>query len=262
MSELLYLLAIIMGILTGGITSLIGASGVMVVVPILALLFGVSTHMAIGTSLFVDVIASVTVAYNYYKNDNTDLRSGIWMAVASVVGAQFGASFAGGIGDHSLSEFFGIALVLSGVFMLLKNPKGKKDSLEIITGLVRFRKEWHRMAATFIVGLGIGIISGLIGAGGGVMILIALIVLLSFPLHKAIGTSTFIMAVTALSSSIGYGMRGNINYVLGGFLAFGAVIGGLAGSRIANKINEKTLKKAVGLCFMVIGIAMTVLEFL
>ena len=92
------------------------------------------------------------------------------------------------------------------------------------------------------------------------MILLALIILMSFPLHKAIGTSTLIMAITALSSTVGYATRGKIDFLLSILLSAGAVLGGILGSRYANKVNEKTLQKAVGICFMVLGMVMTAMD--
>ena len=259
MSLVLYLLAICIGIITGGITSLIGASGVMIVVPVLTMLFNVSVHTAIGTSLFVDVIASLTVSYSYYKNGNIELKSGIWIALTSIIGAQLGASLASKMGEGNLSSSFGIVLVIAGLSMLRKSYKKKSDSTDTISGFIHFKAEWQKILAALIIGLGIGILSGIFGAGGGVMILLALIVLMSFPLHKAIGTSTLIMAITALSSTVGYAMRGNINIILGSFIAAGAVLGGVLGSRYANKVNEKTLQKVVGICFMAMGVVMTVI---
>ncbi len=262
MNLALYLLAIVIGVITGGITSLIGASGVMIIVPILTMLFKVSVHTAIGTSLFVDVIASLTVSYSYYKNGNIELKSGIWIALTSIIGAQLGASFASKMGEGNLSSSFGIVLVLAGLSMVRKSYKEKKDSSNTLSKLVNFKKEWQRILAALVIGLGIGILSGIFGAGGGVMILLALIVLMSFPLHKAIGTSTLIMAITALSSTVGYGVRGNIDFVLGSLLSVGAVFGGIIGSRYANKVNEKTLQKVVGICFMAMGIIMTAIEII
>ena len=259
MSLVLYLLAICIGVVTGGITSLIGASGVMIIVPILTMFFKVSVHTAIGTSLFVDVIASLTVSYSYYKNGNIELKSGIWIALTSIIGAQLGASLASKMGEGNLSSSFGIVLVIAGLSMLRKSYKKKSDSTDTISGFIHFKAEWQKILAALIIGLGIGILSGIFGAGGGVMILLALIVLMSFPLHKAIGTSTLIMAITALSSTVGYAMRGNINIILGSFIAAGAVLGGVIGSRYANKVNEKTLQKVVGICFMAMGVVMTVI---
>ena len=258
MSYLFYLLAIGIGIITGGITSLIGASGVMVIVPILTMIFHISAHTAIGTSLFVDVIASITVAYSYLKKGNVELKAGIWIAISSVIGAQVGALLASNIADQHLSTSFGFVLIAAGLSMIFKKDKKQKNDSK----KNRFKAEWQKIIAALIIGLGIGIISGMFGAGGGVMILLALIIIMKLPLHKAIGTSTMIMSITALSSTIGYAVRGNFDLTLGCLLALGAIVGGIMGSRYANKVNEKTLQKVVGICFMSLGIAMTVLNII
>lgn len=259
MSIIFYLIAVAIGVITGGITSLIGASGVMIIVPILTMFFNISVHTAIGTSLFVDVIASLTVAYSYYKSGNIELKSGIWIALTSIVGAQIGAMFASKMGEGNLSSSFGIVLIIAGLSMVRKSYKEKGDK-PAAGGLIHFKAEWQRILAALFIGLGIGILSGIFGAGGGVMILLALIILMSFPLHKAIGTSTLIMAITALSSTVGYAIRGKIDILLGSFLAAGSILGAVLGSRYANKVNEKTLQKVVGICFVVMGAVMTVIS--
>lgn len=262
MNLISYLFAIIIGIITGGITSLIGASGVMIIVPLLTIFFKVGVHTAIGTSLFVDVAASLTVAYSYYKNGNIELKSGIWIALTSIIGAQFGASLASKMGEGNLSSSFGIVLIIAGFSMIRKSSKEKCNSSDNLSKFVHFNKGWQKIVSALIIGLGIGILSGIFGAGGGVMILLALIVLMSFPLHKAIGTSTLIMAITALSSTIGYATRGNINFLLGILISAGAIFGGILGSHYANRVNEKTLQKIVGICFSAMGIVMTAIEIL
>ncbi|MCY6484197.1 sulfite exporter TauE/SafE family protein [Clostridium aestuarii] len=254
-----YLLSIFIGIVCGSITSLIGASGVMVIVPILTMFFNISVHAAIGTSLFVDVVASLTVSYSYYKNGNIDLKSSIWIALTSIIGAQLGASLASNMGESNLSSSFGIVLIIAGLSMLLKSYKNKTSSPNKINKFICFKSEWQKILASLIIGLGIGVLSGVFGAGGGVMILFALISIMSFPLHKAIGTSTLIMAITALSSTIGYAAKGNINFMLSALISIGAILGGIIGSRYANNINEKTLKKIVGICFTLMGVIMTIL---
>lgn len=258
MNFIFYLLAIGIGMITGGLTSLIGASGGLVLVPVLTMLFSIDVHTAIGTSLFVDVIVSITVAYSYFKNGNIELKSGLWIALTSIIGAQLGVLFASKMAAGNLSSIFGVVLVIAGLSMIRKSYKEKSgsDLSNGVTGFIYFKNEWQKICAALLVGLGIGILSGIFGAGGGVMILLALIIIMSFPLHKAIGTSTLIMAITALSSTIGYAVRGKIDFVLGSFLTVGAVLGGILGSRYANKVNEKTLRKVVGICFAVMGVVM------
>ena len=257
MNVAFYLLAVAIGIVTGGITSLIGASGVMVVVPVLTMFYHLSGHSAIGTSLFVDVIASIVVSYTYFKNGNIEIKSGIWIAIASIAGAQLGALFSSQIKEGPLSAMFGGFLVISGVALIVKSYKKKGEPRE---PKIKFTRKWQQIVSSIIIGVGIGILSGLFGAGGGVMILLALIVIMSYPLHKAIGTSTLIMAMTALSSTVGYAYHGNIDLILGCFLSAGAVIGGILGSRYANSVNDKVLQKVVGVCFMCLGVVMTVME--
>lgn len=256
---MLYVMMIVIGLVTGALTGLMGSSGVMVVVPVLSMLFGVSMHTAIGTSLLVDVIASITVSFTYFKNKNIDLKAGMWIAISSVIGAQVGALCASNMGENNLGSSFAVVLILSGIGMMKKKPEGKKPLVEKIQERLNFDKEWKKTVASLVIGFGIGILSGIFGAGGGVMILIALIVILSFPLHKAIGTSTMIMTITAISSMTGYATRGNVDMKLGIFIGIGSAIGGIIASRYANKINEATLKKIVGIVFVVLGLVMCIM---
>lgn len=110
------------------------------------------------------------------------------------------------------------------------------------------------------IGLVTGTITSLVGAGGGIMILLALIFILRYPMHEAIGTSTVIMAITALASTIGYGAQGSIDYLWSLLIALGAVIAGIIGSQFANKIDERRLKQIVSILFVVIGALMIALQ--
>jgi uncharacterized membrane protein YfcA len=101
--SLLGLIAV--GLCSGGVTGLIGASGVLIVVPVLTLLLGLPIHTAIGTSLAVDVIASTIVSIVYYKMGNVELRLGIGLALGTVIGAQVGSRIAS-------ARFIGIAMIV------------------------------------------------------------------------------------------------------------------------------------------------------
>jgi uncharacterized protein len=254
-----YLLAVVVGVLTGGITSLMGGSAVMIVVPVLTLAFGFRTRTAIGTSLFVDVITSLTVAYYYHRHGHIRLKPGLWIAVASVVGAQLGVQIAARMGERGLSSGFSLVSTAAGIAMIVKAAQGSGFAL---TRLRRIRLEaaWLKDVVCAVVGLAIGVISGIFGAGGGIMILMALVVILKFPLHEAIGTSTLIMAVTAFSSTVGYVAAGNVDLAMGGVLTGGAVAGAVLGSRFANRIDERGLRFIVGGLLALIGLAMFFLK--
>ncbi len=106
---------VLIGLLTGTITAISAGSGVMVVVPLLAVILGYTMHAAIGTSLLVDVIASINVAYSYYRYGRIELRSGIWLALGAIVGAQAGSRLASLIPQEGLQGGFSVFTILSGL---------------------------------------------------------------------------------------------------------------------------------------------------
>ena len=243
---------IIVGLITGTVTSLIGASGVCVVVPALTLFFGLNSHLAIGTSLMVDVITSIVVAINYFKHGNVRLQASLWITVGSILGAQLGSHWAGMINDASLSMIFAVVLIISGIATLKKGVNNHFDSQKGI----HFKSKLSQALLLLFIGAVIGVISGLVGAGGGVMILLAIIFILHYPVHQAVGTSTVIMAITALSSMIGYARQGNVDWLMGVLIASGAVIAGIIGARYANSINEEKLNRVISWIFIILGFIM------
>jgi len=256
MDVLTVVLLVALGICSGGMTSLIGASGVMVVIPALSMGMKFTMQQAIGTSLMVDVIGSIVVSYTYFRNKNIDLKRGIWIAAGSVGGAQLGAMFADWIPESDFGSAFGIFLAIFGVFMLVRGANTGK-SVSKIDRPARLKAGWQTNLASLGIGFVLGIISGVAGAGGGINFLIVLLFVVRLPLHKAIGTSTLIMAITALSGAIGHGARGNIDLVAGLIIGIGTIIGGLLGARFANRVSEKVLARVTGGIFVVLGLAMT-----
>jgi hypothetical protein len=245
---------ILIGLLTGTVVGLTGASGVVVVVPLLTLLLGFPMHVAIGTSLFVDVITPLFVAWSYYKNGNINLKMGLWLAVGSIAGAQLGASFANNtISSSGLGVGFVIMLFLMAIAMWRKStlpPKPKVESSQIQSNTLK------TILISLGIGLALGTMSGLFGAGGGMAFLIVLILVLKYSTHMAIGTSSLIMALTAASGTIGYASHGNVDFTSGIVIAVGAILGGLLTARLANKVSEQTLEKLISCVFVVLGVIM------
>lgn len=246
---------IIVGIITGTVTSLIGASGVSVVVPALTLFFAVNAHMAIGTSLLVDVITSIIVSIGYFYHKNVRLKDSLWIAVGSMLGSQLGSHWAGIIPDKPLNITFAIVLLISGIATLRRGGKQITPKKAL-----NFNSKFAQYLTLLVLGFLIGIISGLVGAGGGVMVLLTIIFILRYPMHQAVGTSTFIMCITALSSLIGYAHFGNVDWRLGLIIVIGAVVAGAIGSKFANDINEQLLTKIVSWIFIVLSIIMIGLQ--
>ncbi len=239
----------------GVVTGLIGASAVAIVLPSLMVFLGYDAYTAIGIALAIDVFASSTAAHTYGKHGNTDIVAGVQMAIAAVSGAFLGSWFSMPIPSTSLGGTSGFITICIGFFFLIE-PKTETSKniqdLEIVQKLKeRFKK--HKHLSSVGLGLTIGIVAGIIGAGGGLMFLVALIVALDFPIHKAVGTSVIIMIFTAFSGAVAH-------FIYGGFLPYailigsvGGVIGSKSASKFANLATEERLKRAVGVVFMLMG---------
>jgi uncharacterized membrane protein YfcA len=249
------LLLISIGLLTGTVTAISAGSGVTVVVPLLTIFLNYSIHEAIGTSLLVDVIASINVAYSYYHHGRVDLKAGAWLALGAVIGAQVGAHLANLVPQGGLKGGFSFFVIVSGISFLFRAYRKSKFSLAM-----KFENQTAQTLATIAIGLGIGLSTGLFGTGGGATILVVLIYVLDFPIHTAIGTATAIMAAAAASGVVGYALQGHIPWLDGSIIGLAAIASGLLFSRIANRASEKALNLAVGIIFISIGVAMFFIE--
>jgi uncharacterized protein len=233
---------------------------VMIVVPVLTVVFRLGAHAAIGTSLFVDVIVSLVVAFFYWRSGNIRLRPGLWIAGASVAGAQLGVHILSLLGERSVASGFSLVTVAVGAGMLAKALGVGKLSLADAVKRLPVHTPWRRRLACAAIGFVIGVASGIFGAGGGIMILIVLVAVLGFPMHEAVGTSTLIMAITAFSSAAGCAARGYIDYRLAAVITACAVAGAVAGARFANRISDKLLRLIASSILIVIGAGMFLLK--
>lgn len=247
---------ILIGLLTGTITAISAGSGVTIVVPLLSIFLGYSIHEAIGTSLLVDVIASIIVAYNYFRFGRVNLKSGVWLALGAVVGAQAGSHLASLIPQGGLKGGFVIFIIISGLSFYYRAFGKRKLTLDIL----KLDNHVLHIFMILVVGLLIGLSTGMFGTGGGATILVVLIYLMDFPIHTAIGTATALMAITAASGVVGYTLQGHIPWLDGIIIGVAAMISGVLFSKAANRASEKVLNISVGTVFIVIGIAMFFVE--
>jgi uncharacterized protein len=250
------LILIGIGLLTGTVTAISAGSGVTVVVPLLTIFLNYSIHSAIGTSLLVDVIASIIVAYNYYRYGRIDLKAGAWLAVGAIVGAQAGSHFASLIPQGGLQGGFSIFIILSGLSFFYRAYGKRKVSLDIL----KFENKKLRTTIIILIGLFIGLSAGLFGTGGGATILLVLVYVMDFPIHTAIGTATALMALSAASGAIGYTIQGYISWPDGIIIGLAAMASGTLFSKTANHASEKALNVAIGCIFIVIGVVMFFVE--
>jgi uncharacterized membrane protein YfcA len=200
------------------------------------------------------------VAWTYYQHKNLSLKGGVWIAASSVLGAQAGSWLSPMIPDLGLSGAFSLFLLASAVLLWLKGRPGKtaaekKEKKRPTLRLVSAMRS-HANVSGLVLGLLVGLVSGILGAGGGIMILLILVFIMGFSMHEGIGTSTLIMAFTAASGAIGHAFSGNLPLDLAIAGSVGTVLGGRLAARYANRVNEKTLSKVAAAVFAVLGVVM------
>ena len=253
-------LILLVGCFSGMVTGLTGASGVMVVVPLITILFKFPIHEAIGTSLVVDVLTSLVISVTYFKNDNIALKSAALVAISSVTMAQIGARLSEKMPERGLDSGFSFVLIV--LALIIWQTGIQRDKAPVAPFNLSDHKSplWRILLSVLLAG-GSGFLTGFIGAGGGTNILLILLFVNRFPMHNALGTSILIMSFTALSGVIGHASLGNVNLITGIVLAVSAIPTGIYCARFASKISERSLSRLMGAVYMILGFVMIMVNF-
>lgn len=255
-TEIIVLLLIGWGV--GIITGLIGGSGVAVVAPILVVLLKYDAYTAIGIGLSIDVVASLVAAQTYYKHRNIRIKAALLLSIFTIIGALLGSYLSSHMITTRLGWITGAVVLSAGIGFIQKPLRDRILSFKRKIK-VSFEKLWQKSIAIVVAGLIIGLIAGFFGAGGGFMILIALIFILEYPVHTAVGTSVLLMAFTAFSGAAGHQIYGTLPWFAIGLGAVGAIIGAKSAASFANIFcDEKRLSKIAGIVFVILGAIMLV----
>lgn len=254
MSIKIFLLAIFAGIFG----AVLGLGGGMVVTPVLTLLFGVDIKYAIGASLISVIATSSGSAIGYIRDKITNVRVGMFLEIATTIGAISGAFLGGIINSNYLYAIFGALLFYSGIAMIKK----RKDELPVgvesdpLAKKLALEGEYYDKALDenisynvanipggFTVMYCAGVASGLLGIGSGSFKVMALDVFMKLPLKVSSATSNFMMGVTAAASAGVYLSRGNIDPKIAAPVALGVLMGSTVGGRIMQRLKSKTIRK-------------------
>lgn len=254
------LITLLAGWGAGVVTGIIGASAATVVVPILVAFLDYEAYQAIGISLATDVIASTAAALTYARHGHVNIRAGIPMAAAAVVGVLIGSFWSRYIPSASLGGATGVIILLMGISFMRKPINLRAQEFKERVDLSLFERHGYAWSALF--GLLIGLMCGTVGAGGGEAMSLILLFVLDYPMHSAVGTSVLIMVFTALTGAVGHGLYGPFSVSAALIGAFGGGIGAWMAARFANLASEEKLGKVIGASFLVLGIVTTVSELL
>ena len=254
------IVAAVAGLAAGVGTGFAGLSAATFIAPMLIAYLKVDSFSAIGIALASDVLASAASALTYAKNKNIDLRRGRTLMVTVLLFAVAGTLVANHFTSFSLGEnFMGYWLILASLAMGVKLLLFPAKNREKEKGILPFPDN----AVAVVTGIYIGFICGFQGTGGGLMMLFVLNVLLGFEFKKAVGTSVFIMSMTAFIGAASHFMiRGLPDTDLLILCILFTLIGAEGAAYIANRVPAMLLKRITGGLMTVSGIAMLLTKIL
>ena len=234
--------------LTVGLTlGLLGGGGSILTVPTLVYALGVDPKAAVVMSLPIIGGAALVGAVQHWRLGHIELKSAIPFGIAAMVGAFAGARLAGGLSGRTQLLILGVVMLVAAV-SLAWPPRIRQEEKE--HGQAARRSSLGLLA----VGVGVGVLTGLVGVGGGFLIVPALVLLGGLTMTHAVGTSLLVIAMNTAAAYAGHhgteGVAWDLVLLFGAFVAVGIVIGG----RLIRRVNQVVLKRAFSVLILVIAL--------
>jgi hypothetical protein len=240
----------------GLLGALTGLGGGVVIVPVLALAFGVDVRYAIGASLVSVIATSSGAASAYVKEGYSNIRIGMFLEIATTIGAVFGAVLAAHVTTQLIAVVFGLTLIYSGYQSLFESKlhSGRSTREDPLATRLRLNGDYpgpggpvpyhvQNVPMGFGLMFGAGALSGLLGIGSGAVKVIAMDRAMGIPFKVSTTTSNFMIGVTAAASAGIYLSRGYIRPGLAMPVMLGVLGGALLGARILVRARVTMLRK-------------------
>jgi len=269
MSVLLFTLLVLLGsLLAGFLGALTGLGGGVVIVPLLALVFHVDMRYAIGASLVSVIATSSGAAAAYVREGFSNMRIGMFLEIATTIGAIVGALIATHVTTATIAIVFGFVLIYSAYLSIrTQPPRPVVESQDPIARTLRLDGDYptaqgqqrytvHRIPLGFGIMFGAGTLSGLLGIGSGAVKVLAMDQAMRIPFKVSTTTSNFMIGVTAAASAGVYLARGYIDPGIAMPVVLGALAGSMLGARVLVNTRTKSLRIVFSAVIVVLGIEM------
>lgn len=253
-----YLASAFIGISLG----LIGGGGSILTVPILVYLFGIDATLATSYSLFIVGSTALVGAVRHRRLGNLQVQTAIAFALPSILSSIIMRRLILPLVPEQLATFGGFELTKDSLLLLLLAVLMVWASYSMIKGKAPLHtEEAPSKMRLALMGLAVGAVTGLLGAGGGFLIIPALIFFAKLPMKQAVGTSLFIIflnAVITFAADLQSGVQ--LNWLLLSTVSLIAFAGMLIGTRLSKKISGTQLKPAFGWFVLVMGVYIIIKE--
>ncbi|KHO23847.1 membrane protein [Mycolicibacterium setense] len=226
--------AVALAVLVGVSLGLLGGGGSILTVPLLAYVAGMEAKEAIATSLLVVGVTSVVSMLSHARAGRVRWRSGLMFGAAGMAGAYLGGLLSYVVPGSVLLTAFTVVMIATGIAMI----KGRK-ACEPTTRTMP-------VARVLLMGLGVGVMTGAVGAGGGFLVVPALALLGGLPMPVAVGTSLLVIAMNSAAGLAGHLSTVPIDWTIAGAVTAAAVLGSLLGTRLTAHVDPDAVRRAFG----------------
>ena len=262
------LITLVAAYFAGLLGSLVGLGGGVVIIPVLTLGFGIDIKYAVGAALVASIATSSGAASAYIKEGITNVRLGMFLEIATTIGAVVGATIAIYLNNNIIAIIFGIVLVFTAVMTFRRKSdhtnvvgsplaaKLKLNSTYPAPDGTRTPYSLNNVIPGFLVMLVAGAASGLLGIGSGVLKVLAMDNAMKVPFKVSTTTSNFMIGVTAAASAVIYLQRG---YIVPGIalpVLIGVLLGALTGAKVMQRFKVNTLRLIFAFVVLIVAVNM------
>lgn len=266
-SALEILLLALLGVVVGTYGTLVGVGGGFLVVPLLLIIYKLPPAAAAATSLVVVLLNAASGSVTYVRRGRVDVRTGLLLAAATVPGAFFiGPALAERIPERAFTIGFGAFLLVMATLLFLR-PERQSAAARATPrgGLWRIRRSFRNGSGTVLdyefdavlavmLSFVVGILSSMLGIGGGIVHVPALIHLMGFPVHVATATSQFVLAFTAAAGVAKYASGGHVVWPLAAVVGAGVIVGAQLGARLSQRIKGARIVRLLVLAIVILAV--------
>ena len=250
---MIWLVYILAGVGAGIVTGMAGLSAAVVITPLLVSVCGWESYDAVTVALASDVLASMFTAVTYHKSGNIDIKRGSLVAITAFFGSIIG-SYCGYLFSQQSPDGLGYLSMATTIFL------GFKFLIKpIVGGETADSAKGHQTIGKTILamflGCLIGWVCGFTGSGGGILMLTVFTLVLSYNLKVAVGTSTMIMTLVALTGAIShFSMGAEVELLPFSIVVITCLVSAVVSARFANKCNIRRLNRIIGCMLLILGV--------
>ncbi len=279
MSVEAFAIAVVVGLLVGVLSGLLGIGGGTIMVPIFRLGFGLSAIEATATSLFTIIPTSLSGCVTHIKNKTCIVPLGLAAGIGGAITSPLGVWLAS-ISPAWLIMVAAAAIIgYSAVNMLRKafskpkaasqpasqaavQPASQDAPRSVAPGDSAFKISRKHLLMGAAIGLGAGVASGYVGVGGGFIMVPLFLSVIGIPMKRASGTSLIAVTILAIPGVIEQALLGNVHFMIGIAMAVGSIPGAVLGAQLVKRVPERTLRIMFGAFLLLMAVVLVVNEVL